>query len=289
MPTTVESAEEVAPRGLSVKFTMGLSVCSFTMGICVKFTTGILCEVHEGDLCAVHDGGLCDIHDGGSVCRFRGREASLCIGSAAAAACSSLEPVSPARACNAAPTSLAACSFPLHMYICIPGAYAGGSAADGMGVPRAFFSLETLRDRGVYGTGAGLVPLAACMLALAAWSGPCVRCEWCVRFEARGTCHGHTAHAQSGAGQPQKKNRVAWRVTMAPRQLRLEPIEVDMTAEKGPKRVRPDSNDESTIQVRLRVQVTVPEALTTWQCLGGHTHTAGRHCLTTCQSSGSST
>jgi len=43
---------------------------------------------------------------------------------------------------------------------------------------------------------------------------------------------------------------------MAPRQLRLEPIEVDMTAEKGPKRVRPDSNEETTTttQVRLRAQ-----------------------------------
>jgi len=60
---------------------------------------------------------------------------------------------------------------------------------------------------------------------------------------------------------------------MAPRQLRLEPIEVDMTAEKGPKRVRPDSTDESTTQVRLRAQATACTLL------------AAGHCLTTCQSS----
>eukprot|EP00962_Isochrysis_galbana_P018327 scaffold5293_cov114-Isochrysis_galbana.AAC.3 len=60
---------------------------------------------------------------------------------------------------------------------------------------------------------------------------------------------------------------------MAPRQLRLEPIEVDMTVEKGPKRVRPDSTDESTTQVRLRAQATACTLL------------AAGHCLTTCQSS----
>eukprot|EP00962_Isochrysis_galbana_P048837 scaffold20478_cov149-Isochrysis_galbana.AAC.2 len=41
----------------------------------------------------------------------------------------------------------------------------------------------------------------------------------------------------------------AWRVTMAPRQLRLEPIEVNPTADKVAKRVRVDSNDESSSQV----------------------------------------
>jgi len=39
---------------------------------------------------------------------------------------------------------------------------------------------------------------------------------------------------------------------MAPRQLRLEPIVVDTTANKGSKRVRVDSNDESSTQVRSR-------------------------------------
>eukprot|EP00962_Isochrysis_galbana_P061836 scaffold46023_cov118-Isochrysis_galbana.AAC.2 len=39
---------------------------------------------------------------------------------------------------------------------------------------------------------------------------------------------------------------------MAPRQLRLEPIVVKTTANKGSKRVRVDSNDESSTQVRLR-------------------------------------
>eukprot|EP00962_Isochrysis_galbana_P057387 scaffold29738_cov129-Isochrysis_galbana.AAC.7 len=44
----------------------------------------------------------------------------------------------------------------------------------------------------------------------------------------------------------------AWRVTMAPRQLRLEtrePTEVNPTADKAAKRVRVDSNDESSSQV----------------------------------------
>jgi len=36
---------------------------------------------------------------------------------------------------------------------------------------------------------------------------------------------------------------------MAPRQLRLEPIEVDMAADKGSKRVRPDSTNEGSTQV----------------------------------------
>eukprot|EP00962_Isochrysis_galbana_P033689 scaffold11326_cov101-Isochrysis_galbana.AAC.5 len=35
---------------------------------------------------------------------------------------------------------------------------------------------------------------------------------------------------------------------MAPRQLRLEPTEVNPTADKGAKRVRVDSNDESSSQ-----------------------------------------
>jgi len=37
---------------------------------------------------------------------------------------------------------------------------------------------------------------------------------------------------------------------MAPRQLRLEPIEVDSTADKGAKRVRVDSTEESSTQVQ---------------------------------------
>eukprot|EP00962_Isochrysis_galbana_P027028 scaffold8455_cov104-Isochrysis_galbana.AAC.12 len=36
---------------------------------------------------------------------------------------------------------------------------------------------------------------------------------------------------------------------MAPRQLLLELEEVDMAAEKGPKRVRVDSADDSSIQI----------------------------------------
>eukprot|EP00962_Isochrysis_galbana_P050639 scaffold22025_cov122-Isochrysis_galbana.AAC.1 len=37
---------------------------------------------------------------------------------------------------------------------------------------------------------------------------------------------------------------------MAPRQLRLEPTEVDSAADKGAKRVRVDSTDESSSQAR---------------------------------------
>lgn len=43
---------------------------------------------------------------------------------------------------------------------------------------------------------------------------------------------------------------------MAPRQLRLEPTEVNSTADKGAKRVRVESNDESSSQVRLRARAT---------------------------------
>eukprot|EP00962_Isochrysis_galbana_P038690 scaffold13752_cov122-Isochrysis_galbana.AAC.2 len=50
---------------------------------------------------------------------------------------------------------------------------------------------------------------------------------------------------------------------MAPRQLRLEPIEVDMTADKGVKRVRVDSTEESSTQVQL------PARATAW---GGELH-----------------
>eukprot|EP00962_Isochrysis_galbana_P055905 scaffold27712_cov110-Isochrysis_galbana.AAC.5 len=38
---------------------------------------------------------------------------------------------------------------------------------------------------------------------------------------------------------------------MAPRQLRLEPIEVDSAADKGAKRVRVDSTEESSTQVQI--------------------------------------
>eukprot|EP00962_Isochrysis_galbana_P037959 scaffold13372_cov112-Isochrysis_galbana.AAC.1 len=43
----------------------------------------------------------------------------------------------------------------------------------------------------------------------------------------------------------EKLRERAWRVTMAPRQLRLEPIEVDMGVDKGLKRVRVESTEES--------------------------------------------
>jgi len=43
---------------------------------------------------------------------------------------------------------------------------------------------------------------------------------------------------------------------MAPRQLRLEPVEVDMGADKGVKRVRVDSTEESSTQVQLRARAT---------------------------------
>eukprot|EP00962_Isochrysis_galbana_P048187 scaffold19989_cov112-Isochrysis_galbana.AAC.5 len=72
----------------------------------------------------------------------------------------------------------------------------------------------------------------------------------------------------------------AWRVTMAPRQLRLEPVEVDTAADKGAKRVRVESTDESSTQVQLR-----PRAIawgTSWLC-PAHCWL----CLTTGQSSGS--
>eukprot|EP00962_Isochrysis_galbana_P021254 scaffold6281_cov149-Isochrysis_galbana.AAC.2 len=41
---------------------------------------------------------------------------------------------------------------------------------------------------------------------------------------------------------------------MAPRQLRLEPVEVDTGADKGVKRVRVDSTEESSTQVQLRAR-----------------------------------
>jgi len=43
---------------------------------------------------------------------------------------------------------------------------------------------------------------------------------------------------------------------MAPRQLRLELEEVDTAAEKGPKRVRADSTNEGSTQVRLHARAT---------------------------------
>eukprot|EP00962_Isochrysis_galbana_P027947 scaffold8795_cov116-Isochrysis_galbana.AAC.2 len=51
---------------------------------------------------------------------------------------------------------------------------------------------------------------------------------------------------------------------MAPRQLRLEPIEVDMTADKGVKRVRVDSTEESSTQVQLPARATAWG--TAWPC-----------------------
>eukprot|EP00962_Isochrysis_galbana_P005164 scaffold1411_cov125-Isochrysis_galbana.AAC.10 len=43
---------------------------------------------------------------------------------------------------------------------------------------------------------------------------------------------------------------------MAPRQLRLEPVEVDSTADKGAKRVRVDSTEESSTQVQNSARAT---------------------------------
>eukprot|EP00962_Isochrysis_galbana_P041175 scaffold15035_cov119-Isochrysis_galbana.AAC.6 len=47
---------------------------------------------------------------------------------------------------------------------------------------------------------------------------------------------------------------------MAPRQLRLEPIEADSTADKGAKRVRVDSTEESTTQVYKIPPARQPDA-----------------------------
>eukprot|EP00962_Isochrysis_galbana_P027827 scaffold8761_cov97-Isochrysis_galbana.AAC.6 len=59
----------------------------------------------------------------------------------------------------------------------------------------------------------------------------------------------------------------------ASRALRLEPTEVDTTADKGSKRVRVDSTDESSMQVdRLRARATA--CGTSWPC--GHARPA--HC-----------
>eukprot|EP00962_Isochrysis_galbana_P000807 scaffold232_cov140-Isochrysis_galbana.AAC.1 len=66
---------------------------------------------------------------------------------------------------------------------------------------------------------------------------------------------------------------------MAPRQLLLELEEVEMAAEKGSKRVRADSTNEDSTQVRLHTRATAWGI--TWQGL----HNAGQ-CLTICQSSG---
>eukprot|EP00962_Isochrysis_galbana_P032154 scaffold10540_cov116-Isochrysis_galbana.AAC.2 len=50
-------------------------------------------------------------------------------------------------------------------------------------------------------------------------------------------------------GSEKQNSASAWRPTMAPRQLLLELEEVDMTAEKGSKRVRVDRADASSTQV----------------------------------------
>eukprot|EP00962_Isochrysis_galbana_P029184 scaffold9316_cov157-Isochrysis_galbana.AAC.4 len=52
---------------------------------------------------------------------------------------------------------------------------------------------------------------------------------------------------------------------MAPRQLRLEPIEADTAADKGAKRVRVDSTEESSTQVSLRARAIA--WCTSWLCL----------------------
>eukprot|EP00962_Isochrysis_galbana_P025157 scaffold7730_cov110-Isochrysis_galbana.AAC.11 len=51
---------------------------------------------------------------------------------------------------------------------------------------------------------------------------------------------------------------------MAPRQLRLEPIEVDMGADKGLKRVRVESTEENSTQVQLSARATAWG--TAWPC-----------------------
>eukprot|EP00962_Isochrysis_galbana_P037521 scaffold13160_cov106-Isochrysis_galbana.AAC.8 len=62
-----------------------------------------------------------------------------------------------------------------------------------------------------------------------------------------------------------KKNSAStWRVTMAPRQLRLEPIEVDMGADKGVKRVHAESTEESSTQVQFSARATAWG--TAWPC-----------------------
>eukprot|EP00962_Isochrysis_galbana_P003207 scaffold902_cov124-Isochrysis_galbana.AAC.3 len=43
---------------------------------------------------------------------------------------------------------------------------------------------------------------------------------------------------------------------MAPRQLRLEPIEADIGADKGLKRVRVESTEESSTQVQFSARAT---------------------------------
>eukprot|EP00962_Isochrysis_galbana_P010663 scaffold2959_cov107-Isochrysis_galbana.AAC.4 len=48
---------------------------------------------------------------------------------------------------------------------------------------------------------------------------------------------------------------------MAPRQLRLEPIEVDTSSDKGSKRVRPDNSNEHSTQVLNREPERWPVAL----------------------------
>eukprot|EP00962_Isochrysis_galbana_P034783 scaffold11836_cov119-Isochrysis_galbana.AAC.1 len=68
---------------------------------------------------------------------------------------------------------------------------------------------------------------------------------------------------------------------MAPRQLRLEPIEADSTADKGAKRVRVDSTEESSTQVQnFRPRDSPMLALACTESTAGPL-------LTTCQSSGS--
>jgi len=51
----------------------------------------------------------------------------------------------------------------------------------------------------------------------------------------------------------EKNSASAWRGTMAPRQLRLEPIEADSTADKGAKRVRVDSTEERELNTGTKI------------------------------------
>eukprot|EP00962_Isochrysis_galbana_P016897 scaffold4841_cov121-Isochrysis_galbana.AAC.13 len=64
--------------------------------------------------------------------------------------------------------------------------------------------------------------------------------------------HGR-ACADLHRGHGKKNSASAWRGTMAPRQLRLEPIEADSTADKGAKRVRVDSTEERELNTGTKI------------------------------------
>eukprot|EP00962_Isochrysis_galbana_P033825 scaffold11383_cov123-Isochrysis_galbana.AAC.6 len=84
-----------------------------------------------------------------------------------------------------------------------------------------------------------------------------------------------------------KTSASAWRVTMAPRQLRLEPIEVDPTADKGPSKVqRCQASPRRQHRGVLNTGTKSPPARQPGARPGRAQRTAGP-LLTTCQSSGS--